>query len=160
MCPITEQRLVAVNFCLPLICQQHFLFVVDTLLLMKSTRWTWEKSLSLFTLLWSFPGWKEECPMWDSMEVGLAICHSSLFNWLQANIPEQHFSCSPSLLMLKIWNQCVLCVFRAASLTYRDCPWGVSTLGVLVSFVRVPCLAPWQMSPLSSWLESSKQTWC
>lgn len=75
--------------------------------------------------------------MWDSMEVSLAFCRSSLLSWLQANIQEQ--LCSPSSLMLPVWIQCVLWLARAASLTHRNCPGGGQSLRVLACFVRVPC---------------------
>lgn len=62
------------------------------------------------------------------MEVGLAIWLCTLFSWLQANLPEQHFSSLPSLLVLKIWNQCVLWVVRAVHLLPTGTAQGVSTL--------------------------------
>lgn len=120
------------------VCQGCFLFVVGTLLLMKSIRWTWEKSPSLFTSLRSSAEWKEEHPTWDSTEVGLASCHSSLLSWLQANIKEQF--CSPSFLMLPVWIQCVLWVARAASLTHGNCPWeSIPRTSGLLCESTLPC---------------------
>lgn len=40
-CALADRgRNCGLDFCLSVVCEQYFLFVVDTLLLMKSTRWT------------------------------------------------------------------------------------------------------------------------